>query len=215
MASSVIIVGAGGFGRELLALLHDFLDPTEYEFKGFLDQNRDALSGFSLAEHVIGDPDIYVPTPSDRFVLAIGDMHSRRKTVESLLRRDARFMTVIHPSAIIAPSARIGMGNVIYPFAVISNGAALHDFVHVSLYGSVGHDATVGRYCLLAPYATLNGFAILEDEVYMSTHSTVVPEKRVGKNSTVSANSAVLQDVPPNSFVYGITCKQTRKLRLH
>ncbi len=210
----VLIVGAGGFGREVLTWLRDCLDPDSYAFKGFLDQNRDALTGFGLAEQVIGDPEHYEPEPHDRFVLAIGDMSSRRRTVESLLSRNAEFVTVVHPTAIIAPTATVGRGTVIYPYTVVSNGARLQDFVHLSLFASVGHDAYVGRYCLLAPYATLNGFAVVEDEVYMSTHSTVVPERRVGRNSTVSANSAVLQDVPPSSFVYGVTCKQTRKLRV-
>jgi len=210
----VIIVGAGGFGREVRNWLYDCLNPDEYAFKGFVDQNAEALSGYPLSERIIGDPERYIPCEEDRFVLAIGDMPSRRRTVESLLSRGARFISLIHPTSIVAETAQVGTGTVIYPFTVISNGARLQEFVHLSLYASVGHDAHVGRYCLLAPYATVNGFSVLEDEVYMSTHSTVVPERRVGRNSTVSANSAVLQDVLPNSLVYGVTCKQTRKLKV-
>lgn len=210
----VIVVGAGGFGREVHHWLSSCLSPDDFTFKGFVDQKSDALAGFGLSERVIGHPDHYQPDLDDRFVLAIGDMASRRRTVESLLSRGANFVSVVHPSAVVARSATVGSGAVIYPYAVVSNNAILHDYAHLSLFASVGHDAHVGRYCLLAPYATVNGFSILEDEVYMSTHSTVVPEKRVGRNSTISANSAVLQDAPANSFVFGVTCKQTRKLKV-
>jgi len=210
----VIIVGAGGFGREVRNWISDCLNPQDFAFKGFVDQKEDALSGFGLSEHVIGHPEQYQPSPDDRFVLAIGDMVSRRRTVESLVARGAKFVNFIHPTALVARSAQIHEGAVIYPYAVISNNATLREYTHMSLYASVGHDTQIGRYCLLAPYATVNGFSVVEDEVYLSTHSTVVPERRVGRNSTVSANSAVLQDVPANSFVFGVTCKQTRKLKV-
>ena len=119
-------------------------------------------------------------------------------------------MPQIHPTAVIAKTARVGRGAIIYPYVVISNQAVVEDYVHLSLYASVGHDARVGRYSLMAPYATLNGFAVLEDEVYMSTHSTVTPERRVGRKSKISANSVVMQDTPAGSIVFGVPGKHTR-----
>ncbi|MDA0658514.1 MAG: acetyltransferase [Planctomycetota bacterium] len=210
----VVVVGAGGFGREARNWLTSCLHPDEFAFKGFVDQKSDALADYGQVGQVIGHPDHYQPAQDDRFVLAIGDMASRRRTVESLLSRGAEFVSVIHPTALVSPSATIGKGAVIYPFAVVSNQAVLQEYAHLSLFASVGHDVHIGRYCLLAPYATVNGFSTLDDEVYMSTHSTVVPERHVGRNSTISANSAVLQDVSANSFVFGVTCKQTRKFKV-
>ena len=208
----IVIIGAGGFGRELNDLLWDCLSPEQYRLKGFLAKNPNELDGYDINASILDHPDHYQPQPNDRFLLAIGDMDVRPRIVETLLKKNGQFLTFVHPSAIISKTAHIGLGAVIYPYAVVMNRAVIEDYVHLSIFASVGHDAQAGRYSLIAPYATLNGFSRIEDEVYLSTHSTVAPEKHVGRRSKVSANSAVMQDVPANSLVYGVPGKQSRML---
>lgn len=206
----IVIIGAGGFGRELHEMLWDCFPHAQYRFKGFLAKDPDELSGFAVEGPILDHPDHYRPEAEDRFLLAIGDMDVRRRIVETLVDRGAQFLTLIHPTSVVAKTARIGTGVVLYPFTVVMNRGFVDDYVHLSIYASVGHDARVGKYSLMAPYATLNGFSVLDEEVYMSTHSTVAPEKHVGHRSKVSANSAVMQDVPASSLVHGVPGRQTR-----
>lgn len=206
----IVIIGAGGFGRELHEMLWDCVNHDQYRFKGFLAKDPEDLSAYGVNAPILDHPDRYQPEPSDRFLLAIGDMDVRRRIVEALVSKGGQFMTLIHPKSVIARTARVGQGAVIYPFTIIMNQAVVDDYVHLSIYASVGHDARVGKYSLMAPYATLNGFSVIDEEVYMSTHSTVAPEKQVGRRSKVSANSAVMQDVPENSLVHGVPGKLTR-----
>ncbi len=208
--NDIVIIGAGGFGRELYEMLWDCLPSEGFRFKGFLAKDADELAGYGVDAPILDHPDRYEPAESDRFLLAIGDMDVRRRIVETVVEKSGQFLTLIHPTSVIAKTAHIGEGAVIYPYTIIMNRAFVDDFVHLSNYASVGHDARVGRYALMAPYATMNGFSVIEDEVYMSTHSTVAPEKRVGRKSKVSANSTVMQDVPAGSLVYGVPGKQTR-----
>jgi sugar O-acyltransferase (sialic acid O-acetyltransferase NeuD family) len=205
----IVIIGAGGFGRELHEMLWDCLPAADYRLKGFLAKDPDELSGFGVDAPILDHPDHYHPARQDRFLLAIGDMDARRRIVETLVGQGGQFLTLIHPTAVIAKTAHIGAGAVIYPFAAIMNRAFIDEYVHLSNFASVGHDARVGKYSLMAPYATLNGFSIIDEEVYMSTHSTVAPERRVGLRSKISANSAVMQDVPANSLVHGVPGRQT------
>ena len=206
----IVIIGAGGFGRELHEMLWDCVPPAEYRFKGFLAKNPDELADYGVDAPILDHPDQYRPQADDRLLLAIGDIDVRRRIVETMVERGGKFMTLIHPSSVIARTAHVGMGAVIYPFTTVMNGGTVEDYVHLSIYASVGHDARVGKYSLMAPYATLNGFSVIEEEVYMSTHSTVAPEKRVGRRSKISANSAVMQDVPASSLVHGVPGRQTR-----
>ena len=60
----LIIIGAGGFGRELLSMLEDVFDPQHYRFKGFLAQDPDALSKFGVQAPVLADPEIGSNGPS-------------------------------------------------------------------------------------------------------------------------------------------------------
>jgi acetyltransferase-like isoleucine patch superfamily enzyme len=138
-------------------------------------------------------------------------MEARRRTVEALVRRGGRFITLVHQQALVAETAQLGTGVLIYPFAVASHEAVLADYVKINFFTCVGHNARLGKYCLLAPYATVNGFSILQDEVYMSTHATVGPQVTIGARSTISANSAITRDIDPDTFVYGVPGVVTRK----
>ena len=210
----LVIVGAGGFGRELYTCLWDILPRDEYHLKGFLGRESGDLDQNGLGAQILSDPETYRPEPNDRFALAIGDIDARRSVTEILVSKGAHFLSLVHPTAVVWSTAKLGRGCVIYPFALVSNEAVLGDFVHLSNYASVGHDARVGACCLLAPYATMNGFSVLEDDVYLSTHCTVVPERRVGQGSKISANSVVAHDVPPYSFVHGVPGIVTSRMRV-
>jgi sugar O-acyltransferase (sialic acid O-acetyltransferase NeuD family) len=208
----LVIVGAGGFGRELYEMLWDAFSPEQYRLKGFLAQDDGRLAQHGIEARVLADPEEYTPAATDRFLLAIGQMEARRRAVEALTGRGGQFVSLIHPLARVARTARVAAGAVIYPFAVVSNNASLATCVHLNYYASVGHDCCLGRYCLLAPYATLNGFVQLADEVYVSTHATVAPGRRLGYRCKLSANSACMQDAAENSLIFGVPGRQVRRL---
>lgn len=209
---NLIIVGAGGFGRELAEMLWDVFSPSEYRLAGFLAQGASRVTSDGLDLPVLGDPVTYLPSAADRLIMAIGHMNARRQVIESLEGRGGQFVSFVHPLARIAKTAKIGQGAVIYPMAVVSNSSVLEPHVHLNYYASVGHDCHVGRYCLLAPYATLNGAVVLDTEVYMSTHSTVAPGKKIGARSKVSANSACMHHAGPNMMIFGVPGRQVKRL---
>ena len=204
---NIIIVGAGGFGREVYLWAKESFSNNQYKIKGFLDDNNKALDGYNLDIGIIGGIDGYIPEEQDRFLIAIGSVDIKKNVIAKLKNKKAKFISLIHSTAKIANNAKIGEGNIIFPFVIISDCVQIGDFALMNSYSSCGHDARVGKYCILSPYATINGFGILEDEVFLGTHSTVIPGKRVGYKSKVSANSVVMRDVPPNKIVFGVPGK--------
>ena len=208
----IIIIGGGGFGREV----HDWLidinkscgeSEPAFRIKGFLDHNHKCLDGFQVTARVIGNPDDYQICKNDRFVVAVGVIDVRKKLVGTLKQKGAKFFTLIHPTAIISGSARLGEGVVICPFSMVNADVRLGDFILLNIFASVAHDVHVGSHSVLCPYATINGFAKLDEEVFMATHATVTSSILVGKRATVSANSVAMRNVPPNHLVYGVPGK--------
>lgn len=207
--AQLIIVGAGGFGREVMHWLKDCnagLKPGAKEpvpIKGFLSEDPQILDGFDVAEPILGSPLEYRPVAGDRFVLAIGEIESRKRVVEAIRQKGGKFESVVHPAAVVASTAKIGEGVVICPFALVSDRVVLEDFTVLNFFASCGHDAVVGRYSTLSPYATLNGRAVLENEVFLGTHATVTGGVQVGAKAKIAANSVAHRDVKPRTLVQG------------
>jgi len=203
----IIIIGGGGFGREVYLWAKDSFSKEQYKIKGFLDDNPRILDNYDMDIGIIGNLSSYEIKNQDRFLFAIGDIDIKKRLIIKMKKRGAKFLTLIHPTAIMANTTKIGEGIIICPFCLVSDNVLLEDFVMLNIYSSCGHDAKVGSYCILSPYATLNGFVILEDEVFLGTHTTVTPYKRVGYKSKISANSVVMRDVPANKIVFGVPGK--------
>ncbi len=207
----VVIAGAGGFGREVYQWAKNSFQDDEFKIKGFLDDDPKVLDNFDIDVGIIGgllqETDTYEVKENDRFIIAVGNIAIKKKAVSQLKNMGAKFLTLIHPTAIVSDTAKLGEGAVICPFATVSDSVVLDDFAMLNFYASCGHDARVGKYCILSPYATLNGFAVIEDEVFLGTHAAVALYKKVGCGSKISANSVAMDDVPAHSLVYGVPGK--------
>ncbi len=199
----ILIVGAGGFGREVLQWARDAWPESADRIAGFLSSDADSLKGLDCGLSVLGPPDAYRPAAGDRLLLAIGIPYARRRVAESLLAHGAEFLTLIHPTAIVAASASIGPGSILCPYAVASDSCRVGRFVIMNYHSSLGHDATAGDFSVLSPYATLGGHAHIEEDVFLGLHASVGPGKTVGARSKVSANSSALVSAPADSIIWG------------
>jgi len=200
----ILIVGAGGFGREVLQWARDAWPGHAGRIAGFLSSDDGVLAGFDDCPEIIGHPDAYHHAPGDYLLLAIGVPYVRRQVAESLLARGAEFLTLVHPTAIVAASARIGAGAILCPYAIASDACRMGRFVIMNYHSSLGHDASAGDFAVLSPYATLGGNAHIQEEVFLGLHASIGPGKTVGARSKVSANSCVLANAPADSIIFGV-----------
>jgi len=200
----IIIVGAGGFGREVLQWARHAWPEHVPKIAGFLSADPDKLDGHAPTLPILGSPADFEPQPSDGLVLAIGVPRIRRGVAEQLEANGARFLTLIHPTAIVADTAHIGIGTVICPYAIVSDAVRLGRFVLVNYHASLAHDASAGDFAVVSPYAVLAGEASIGREVFLGLHASIGPGIRVGDESKVSANSAVLASAGPGSLIHGV-----------
>lgn len=200
----LIIVGAGGLGREVLQYAREAL-AGQYEIKGFLDDNPHELEhrGYDLGVGILGSTQDYFPTEDEYFLVAVGKTDTRHMLVERLTSRGAQFATMVHPKAYVAPSARLAEGCIISPFATVATFTRIESHVVLGFYAHVGHDSQVGSYGVLSPYAAINGGVVLEKRVFLGTHATVTPGLMVGEDVQIAAGAVVYQNVPAHRLVVG------------
>ena len=202
--SRILIVGAGGFGREVMQWAHAAWPTHASLIAGFLSADPRRLAGHDCDLPIIDSPDHYAPEAGDALLLAIGIPEARRRVAEVLQSRGAEFLTLIHPTAIVAPTASIGTGGILCPYSIVSDSARVGNHVLLNYHASLGHDASAGDYAVLSPYAALGGNAHVDADVFMGLHASVGPGRRIGARSKVSANSCALSDAPADSIIYGV-----------
>jgi sugar O-acyltransferase (sialic acid O-acetyltransferase NeuD family) len=201
---NIIIVGAGGFGREVYQYMRDaFLTRSGYTFKGFLDDAFPQLKDLGLDGKVIGTTTGYRIEDSDRFLVAVGDPKIRRMLTERIAQRGGKFLTLIHPTAYVATTAEIGEGSILTPFTLVGPNAVLGVHILMNNYSSIGHDAQIGDHTIFCPYATVNGYAIVSSGVFLGSHSTITARKQIGRDSKIAAGSVVYEDVPDRALAVG------------
>ena len=209
MTQRLIIVGAGGFGREVHDWANDAIAAgAEWSIAGFLDDNPHALDGFAMPVDVIGPASTYEPADDEVFVCAIGEPQIKLQIAKSLRARGARFTNVIHPTARIGQRSRLGEGLVLCPYSVITTNVTVGDFVSLNLHGTIGHDATVGDGCTLNNHTDITGWVTLGEGVFMGSHASVLPYAKVGDYARIGAGSTVLRSAKPHTTVVGVPAKR-------
>ena len=110
---------------------------------------------------------------------------------------------IVHPTAVVSGSARVGPGGLIGALAVIASHTVCGDYFMANRAASVGHDCVFGDFCTLGPAATLCGNCVVEDGVYVGAAAVLLPKVRIGRNAVIAAGAVVTRDVPAGSMVAG------------
>ena len=204
MTTPLIILGAGGFGREIVEYVRDLQAAgSPYAFAGFLDDRADALRKAGSIDPILGTTHDAGSFPDAHFVIAVGEPATRALLAARLQQVEATLARIIHPTAQVSPSARIGDGTIICPFAFLSTDAVIGRNVAVNVFATIGHDAAVGDDSVISPYSAVLGNAHLEQRCFTGTHASITPGVRIGADSKVAAGSVATLDLPPGSLAAG------------
>lgn len=208
MKKNLIIIGARGWGREVLwSFQSNYND--KYNFKGFLDSKSDALDGL-IGEFppIICSVEDYIIQPGDVFFCALGDPKWRKHYSDIIESKGGEFITYISPLAIVSPNAIIGEGTFIGANTVVSDNVKVgkHSMIHGLC--TLGHDVTIGTNVSVEAYCFFGGFSTVCDNSSIHVRSTVIAHKKVGFNASVGACSLVIRNVKDNTHVFGNPAKR-------
>ena len=204
-----VIIGAGGFGREVHMLI-DQINATSLQYKvlGFYDDS--VVKGtFINGLEVLGTlQDLNEVTEPTGVCIAIGAPKVKKVIVEKLTNSLLFFPKLIHPSVIHGISENaIGKGTIICAGTIITVNNTIGEFVILNLGCTVGHDTVIGNYCAFMPQSNIAGEVVLGEAVYGGMGVGIINQVTVGNNVTLGAGSVVVKNIPSNCLAVGIPAK--------
>ncbi len=204
----IIIVGASGFGRELLAIIESInrKEPT-WNVLGFIDDNLHALDGFELPYRVIGTIRDWQPIDREQYALAIAAPRTKEKLVPALKARGAKFATILAPTVSIGDRTKVGEGVVMFGDVGISVDVTIGDFVFFNALDGIGHDTVIGDYCTFGPKVCISGGTKMGKCVNVGALASTFPGIEVGDYATIGMNSSAIRRVKPETTVMGVPAK--------
>lgn len=204
----LIIVGASGFGREVLQWVKDYnsVKPT-WHIIGFLDDNLNALDGYICDYKILGTIKDWDVKETHEFAIAIANPQPKQFVVNFLKAKGANFATVIHPTAIISDFCSIGEGVVITPRAKVSPNVVIGNYV--TLLGSgIGHDVVIGDFTTITGNCSINGNVTLGQKVFVGSNACIAPSKRIGNDVFIGMGSMVISNIKDGNKVIGNPAKK-------
>jgi acetyltransferase EpsM len=202
----IVVIGRGGHSKVISELI---LSNRENDIVGFLD---DKYSVEEVIEYTYCGPISSVKglirkSPDIKFVIAVGDNKTRKSIAQRLNLSDEHYVSIIHKSAVISPTAQIGYGAVIMPNSVINADSKIGNHTIINTGSVIEHDSIVENFSHVCPGAILTGTVHIGEGVTIGAGSTIIPNISIGEWTILGAGATVITDIPSYCTAVGIPAK--------
>ena len=206
----IVIIGAGGHGREVADILKG---QDQTEVIGFIDDNRDLQGSEFDGLRVLGDWSWIDGQQKSGIavVCAVGLPQLRRRLTKRAESLGLSFADAISPLAYISPSASLGKGVMVFPYCAINAGAFVESHSILNVAATVSHDTKIGRYATVNPGAHIGGNVVIGEGCYIGIGANLIHGQSVGEWSVVGAGAVVTSDLPANVTAVGVPAKTIKR----
>lgn len=214
IASEYIPVAVYGAGNGAICLQEALEAGEQYRTVCFIDDNP---------KHTVmhnGLPVIHGSRLSDLKKLGVNNIATgiaggiirlnKKKQIE-----DSGFnlINIIHPSAFIAPSVKIGIGNFIKARAVIETNTVIKDCCIIDNGVVIAHDNIIENACHIAPGVIFGSGIKVNENSIIGIGASISTGIKIGSNCIITVGSAVTKNVENNSVVDGVPAKVIGKTK--
>lgn len=211
MSIPLIIVGAGGFGRETLDVvmaINQAAATRVFDVLGVVDTKPRVEDLSRLAARGIRwlgtEAEWLASENRAQYIIGIGNPDTRERVDQAFRSAELVAATAIHPAATIGTIAAVSEGSVICAGAQISTNVSLGRHVHINPNATIGHDSILRDFVSVNPAATISGHVIVREKALVGAGSVILQGLIVGARSTIGASACVTRNVEVGATVKGI-----------
>ncbi len=208
MIKQVVILGAGGFAREVVWAIREAnkVEPR-FELLGYIDENRESHGQVLCDLPVLGGFDWLDGASRVWAICGVGSPRTKKAFVQKAKAKGVDFVSVVFPNVVMSEYVSIGEGSIICAGCTVTTQVSIHDHVILNLDCSVGHDAIIEDYCTLAPGTQVSGYSHIHQGVDIGTGTNIIPGISIGEWSIIGAGASVARDIPPHVTAVGVPAK--------
>jgi sugar O-acyltransferase (sialic acid O-acetyltransferase NeuD family) len=201
----MLIVGAGGFAKQLIQVFEELnrLDELVF-FDDFTRPQKDDLFGMPIL-HSLEEVKERFRATGNKFMLGVGDPHIRKMMAKKFEDLGGEMEGIISPSAKISKLGTvIGKGVIVLANSIIESGVTIGEGCLINIGTCITHDCVIGSYTEVSPGVSISGNCTIGSLCFLGTASTVIPKLKIGDNCVVAAGCVVTKDVPAGVLVAGV-----------
>ena len=202
MSEAIVLIGGSGHARVIIECIR----ASGREVFGILDDGIPAGSRV-LDVPVLGKVSEYEKYQEHPFLIAVGSNEARRAIAEKC---PVRWAVVVHPRAVISPSAQLGEGTVVMANAVVNACARVGSHGILNTGAVVEHDNILGDYVHISPNAALGGTVTLGDGTHIGIGACVRNNIRICGGCTVGAGAAVVKHITQPGVYAGVPVRKIK-----
>ncbi len=211
---NIIIIGASGHAKVIIDIIEKC---NEYKIVGLIDSYKEKNK--TLYSYKIIGTENEIKALAQKYdctsgIVAIGDNWTRKIICEKIIKKypNFKFISAIHPNAVIGKETKIGFGTVIMAGVIVNSDSHIGNFCILNTNASLDHDGLMGDYASLAPNATLGGNVSVGTCTAISLGANILQDIKIGDYSIIGAGSLINKDIGDLSLVYGIPGKKIRTI---
>lgn len=197
----IYIIGAGGFAKEIYALIKQI---GGYTVKGFI--NTEKIDDLVFSDKIVPiiEESAFLKVENKKVNLAFGIGNPKVIQLLSEKFKDYKFPNLFHPNVCgDFDNIKLGRGNIFTAHVTLTTCIKIGDYNLFNLLTTIGHDVVIGNCNVINPSVNISGGVSIGDANLIGVGATILQSKKVGNNSIVGASSLVIKNVPDFTTVVG------------
>jgi sugar O-acyltransferase (sialic acid O-acetyltransferase NeuD family) len=202
------IIGSGDLGH---LIAYHAKNDSKMEVVGFFDdfqKEKSTVHGIPILGKIQNITESFENNLFDCLINGVGYKHmSFRKEIFNQFFNIIPFANIIHSSAIIDPSVKMGSGVFVLPGCVLDQNTELGNNTLLNTSVTIAHDSKIGDHCFLSPRVAIAGKVRINESCIVGINSTIIDHVTVVSNTQIAGGAVIIKDISQPGLYAGVPAK--------